>query len=138
MTIMAEPAGGSATSVIRGTLHAQALDAQVLHYKDGTDLEVDAVVECADGRWGALEVKLGPGMVDQAAATLLAFAGKVDTDRCGSPRFLAVVTGFGLGYVRADACRWFLSVPSVHSGNASPATDLGHTSHRVTLCHGRA
>jgi uncharacterized protein len=59
-------------------------------------------VECADGRWGAVEVKLGPGMVDQAAATLLAFANKVDTDKCGLPRFLAVITGFGLGYARAD------------------------------------
>jgi uncharacterized protein len=83
-------------------IYAQAVDAQVLHYKDGTDLEVDAIVECADGRWGAVEVKLGPRMVDQAAATLLAFAAKVDTDKCGPPRFLAVVTGFGLGYARAD------------------------------------
>lgn len=83
-------------------IYAQAMDAQVLHYKDGTDLEVDAIVECADGRWGAVEVKLGLGMVDQAAATLLAFADKVDTDKCGPPRFLAVVTGFGLGYARAD------------------------------------
>jgi uncharacterized protein len=83
-------------------IYAQPMDAQVLHYKDGTDLEVDAIVECADGRWGAVEVKLGPGMVDQAAATLLAFADKVDTDKCGPPRFLAVITGFGLGYVRAD------------------------------------
>lgn len=59
-------------------------------------------MECADGRWGAIELKLGPGMVDEAAATLLAFADKVDTDKCGPPRFLAVVTGFGLGYVRTD------------------------------------
>jgi uncharacterized protein len=83
-------------------IHAQAMDAQVMHYKDGTDLEVDAIVECADGRWAALEVKLGPGMVDQAAATLLTFADKVDPEKCGSPRFLAVVTGFGPGYTRPD------------------------------------
>jgi uncharacterized protein len=83
-------------------IHAQAMDAQVLHYKDNTDLEVDAIIEAADGRWGAIEVKLGPGMVDQGAATLRAFADKVDTKKCGHPRFLAVITGFGLGYVRPD------------------------------------
>jgi hypothetical protein len=39
----------------------------------GATLEVDAVIECADGRWGALEIKLGAGMVEQAAASLLKF-----------------------------------------------------------------
>ena len=83
-------------------VYAQALDAQVLHYKDSSDLEVDAIIECADGRWGAIEVKLGPRMVDQGAASLRAFAAKVDTGKCGPPKFLAVITGFGLGYVRPD------------------------------------
>jgi uncharacterized protein len=83
-------------------VYAQAFDAQVLHYKDSSNLEVDAIVECADGRWGAIEVKLNPGMVDQGAASLQAFAAKVDTEKCGPPQFLAVITGFGLGYVRPD------------------------------------
>jgi uncharacterized protein len=83
-------------------IYAQAMDAQVLHYKDNTDLEVDAIIESADGRWGAVEVKLGPGMVDRGAATLLAFADKIDTEKCGPPSFLAVITGFGLGYARPD------------------------------------
>jgi len=83
-------------------IYAQAVDAQILHYKDNTDLEVDAIVESVDGRWGAVEVKLGPNMVDKGARTLLALARKVNTDKCGPPRFLAVITGFGLGYVRPD------------------------------------
>jgi hypothetical protein len=83
-------------------IYAQAMDAQILHYKDNTELEVDAIVESADGRWGAVEVKLGQGMVDQGASTLLAFANKVDTVKCGPARFLAVITAFGLGYARPD------------------------------------
>lgn len=83
-------------------IYAQAMDAQVLHYKDNTDLEVDAIIEAVDGRWGAVEVKLGPGMADQGAETLLAFVEKIDTKKCGPPSFLAVITGFGLGYVRPD------------------------------------
>jgi hypothetical protein len=83
-------------------IYTQAMDAQVLHYQDNTGLEVDAIVEAADGRWGAFEVKLGPSMVDQAATNLLGFADRVDTTKCGPPRFLAVITGFGLGYARPD------------------------------------
>jgi uncharacterized protein len=83
-------------------VYAQTIDAQILHYKDNTDLEVDAIIESVDGRWGAVEVKLGPGMVDKGAETLLRLVEKVNTDQCGPPGFLAVITGFGLGYVRPD------------------------------------
>lgn len=37
----------------------QPLDGTVLHYRDGKGLEIDAIVDLPDGRWGALEVKLG-------------------------------------------------------------------------------
>ena len=40
-------------------VHAQAVDAQVFHYREKDGLEVDAVVEAADGRWAAFEIKLG-------------------------------------------------------------------------------
>ena len=39
-------------------VYAQAADAQVFHYREKEGLEVDAVVETADGRWAAFEVKL--------------------------------------------------------------------------------
>lgn len=83
-------------------VYAQASDARVLQYRDNTGLEVDAVVECADGRWGAFEIKLGQGLIDDAAATLRKFAERVDTDRCGEPGVLGVVVGRGYGYVRDD------------------------------------
>lgn len=86
-------------------IYAQARDAQVLHYKDNTDLEIDAVVEAADGTWGAFEVKLGAGMIDAAAEALLRFAGRVDTSRSGRPAVLGVITGMGLGYTRPDGVR---------------------------------
>jgi hypothetical protein len=78
------------------------MDAEVLQYRDNTGLEVDAVIQCADGRWGAVEIKLGTGMVEQGAASLLKFVDRVDTDKCGAPSLLAVITGMGYGYSRDD------------------------------------
>lgn len=83
-------------------IYAQDQDAQVLHYKDNTDLEVDAIVERADGVWGAFEVKLGTGMVDAAAEALHRFADRVDTRKSGQPAILGVLTGTGLAYTRPD------------------------------------
>lgn len=81
---------------------AQAADATVFQYRDNTNLEVDAIVEAADGRWAAFEVKLAPGLVQEGAASLLKFAERVDTDRCGEPGALAVIVSTGYGYVRED------------------------------------
>ena len=83
-------------------VYAQAVDAEVLQYRDNTGMEVDAVIQCANGRWGAFEIKLGAGMVEQGAASLLKFVDRVDTDKCGSPSLLAVITGTGYGYLRDD------------------------------------
>jgi hypothetical protein len=83
-------------------IYAQAADAQVLHYRDSSGLEVDAIVEAGDGRWMAFEVKLGHGQIDDAAATLSRFARRVDKARCGSPALLGVIVASGYGYRRED------------------------------------
>ena len=83
-------------------VYAQSAEAQVLHYRDNTGLEVDAVVEAVDGRWAAFEVKMGSGRVDDAAAALLKFADRVDTARCGEPSRLGVITATGYAYTRPD------------------------------------
>lgn len=81
---------------------AQPLDGQVLHYRDNYGVEVDAIVQLADGRWGAVEVKLGEGMIETAVQSLQRFADQVDPDRSGTPTFLAVICGTGFGYLRPD------------------------------------
>jgi hypothetical protein len=83
-------------------VYAQRLGGHVYAYRDNTGLEVDIVVEFADGRWLACEVKLSPGSVDAAAASLLRFAARVDTDVMGPPAALVVVTATGYGYRRED------------------------------------
>ena len=82
--------------------YARLLDADVFHYRDESDLEVDAIVDAGD-RWAAFEVKLGAGQVDAAAASLLEFHGRVDTSKRGEPALLGVIVGTGgYGYVRPD------------------------------------
>lgn len=83
-------------------VYAQAADAQVLQYRDNTGLEVDAIVEGADGRWTAFEIKLGSRMADEGAANLLKFSQRVDVAKRGKPSALAVIVGAGYGYVRPD------------------------------------
>jgi len=86
-------------------IYSQPLDGAVFHYRDSYGLEVDAIVETFDGRWAAIEVKLGPGAVDGAASNLLKFRSTVDTHERGEPAFLAVVVPSGYGYVRTDGVR---------------------------------
>jgi predicted AAA+ superfamily ATPase len=81
---------------------AQALDGEVFHYRDDYGIEVDAIVQLRDGRWGAIKIKLGEGQVDAAAQGLLRSRQQIDTSRTGEPAFLAVVCGKGYGYQRSD------------------------------------
>ena len=83
-------------------IFAQTLGAQVLQYRDNTGLEVDAIVEAADGRWAAFEVKLGAAYVEEAATTLTRFAERVDTSKLGPPTALGVIVPGGYGYRRPD------------------------------------
>lgn len=74
--------------------YAQYLDADVFHYRDSNGLECDAVVRTGDGRWGAIEIKLGANeQVNAAAANLLKFGETVDTEKMTPPAFLAVLSG---------------------------------------------
>lgn len=83
-------------------VYAQASDAAVYQYRDNTGLEVDAIIEATDGKWAAFEIKLGAAQVDAAAARLLKFAARVDTEKCGKPAVLAVIVGTGYAYLRDD------------------------------------
>jgi len=52
-------------------IYAQSFGANLLHYQDYGNDEIDAVVELADGSWSAFEIKLGANQIDEAAARLL-------------------------------------------------------------------
>lgn len=81
---------------------AQPLDGTVLHYRDNYGVEADAVVQLTDGRWGAFEIKLGAGLVDEGAAALARFRDSIDTRKSGESAVLGVIVGTGYGYLRPD------------------------------------
>lgn len=75
-----------------------ALHNPLHYYRDSEGLEVDAIVELRDGRWGAFEIKLGESHLDAAIAHLSRLRRKVGANpqaRNAKPSFLAVLVGAG-------------------------------------------
>ena len=83
-------------------VYAQANDGEVFHYRDKDQLEIDLIISLNDGRWAAIEVKLGEHQADEAASQLIQLKNKVDTSRIGEPSFLMVLTGGKFAYQRKD------------------------------------
>ena len=83
-------------------VYAQALDGVIFHYRDKNELEADLIIKLHDGRWAAVEVKLGNSQIDEAAANLIKLTSKVDTEKMNKPSFLMVLTGGNVAYRRAD------------------------------------
>lgn len=84
-------------------IYAQRNDATVYHYRDTDELEADMIVEARDGRWIAVEVKLGgENLIEEAARSLQKLRQKVDTDKVGTPSKLLIISASGYGYDRPD------------------------------------
>jgi predicted AAA+ superfamily ATPase len=82
-------------------VYAEAMGAQVFHYRDESGLEADVIIEMPDGRWAAFEVKLraSAAIVGHAAANLLALRDKVNA---AEPLAFGIITRTGCGIVRRD------------------------------------
>jgi hypothetical protein len=83
-------------------IYAAAGGGNVFHYRDSRGLEIDAVVEYADGTWGAFEIKLGIGAAAATADNLLTLAHKIDTGKVKAPAALTVLTTNGFAHRRPD------------------------------------
>jgi len=83
-------------------VYGQANDAQVFHYRDASELEVDAIVQKYNGDFCAVEVKLGTGQLEEAAASLLRFASLLDEKKRRQLKSLSIITGTGISYTRSD------------------------------------
>ena len=84
--------------------YASVNDGEVRHYRDNTGLECDAVVHYPDGRWGAIEIKLGgEKLIEEGAASLLRLQNKIlNKSDEAAPSFMMVLTAVGQLYRRPD------------------------------------
>ena len=84
------------------SVYASSFGGHVGHYRDDSDLEIDSIVTYGDGRWGAVEAKMGYEDADDAAANLLRLKNKL-AGEAAEPSFMMVLcaTG-GAAYMRKD------------------------------------
>ncbi len=81
-------------------IYSQSNGGNITFYRDEKDFEIDAILKLSNGKWGAIEIKLGAGYVDDAAENLLKFQEKVNPKN--KPAFLMVLTGATYSYRRED------------------------------------
>lgn len=71
-------------------IYAESIGAKLYHYRENdTGLEIDAIVELADGEYGAIEIKLGSNQEEEAASNLKKFYEMAEV----KPRFMCIICG---------------------------------------------
>lgn len=85
-------------------VYADALDGNVLHYRDKSGLECDTVIHLRNGKYGLAEIKLGgQRLIEEGVANLKFLAAKIDTTKMPKPSFMMIVIGIGeFAYRRED------------------------------------
>lgn len=83
-------------------IYAQANDGDVFHYRDKSELEADLIVRLRDGRWAAIEVKLGNKQIEEAAQNLMTLKARIDDEKMGKNSFLMIITCSQYAYCRKD------------------------------------
>ena len=84
-------------------IYTESFGASLYHYQDYANRELDAVIELADGRWCAVEIKLGANKIDDAAANLIDLRDSIARDGGVSPTVLCILCGMtNAAYQRPD------------------------------------
>ena len=84
-------------------IYAESFNANLYHYQDYDNDEIDAVVELENGVWIASEIQLGGNQIVEAAQTLIEFSNKIKNDGGKAPKVLCVVCAkCNAAYLRKD------------------------------------
>ena len=93
-------------------VYSQALGGRLSYYHDRYDLEADAVLHLADGRFALIEFKLGSREIEEGAAHLLEVRSLIrqrnERERqvpLREPDLLIVITGGEMAYTRTDGVK---------------------------------
>jgi hypothetical protein len=74
------------------SVYAESIDGSVFHYRDKSGFEIDSIIQLADGRWGAAEIKMGNAEIEKAVDNLLKLCKIVNTEKMNTPSFLMILT----------------------------------------------
>lgn len=84
-------------------IYAESFGAQLFHYQDYANKEIDAVIELKDGRWCAFEIKLGANQIDKAAESLIKIRNSIISEGGKGPSIMCVICGLSNAvYQRQD------------------------------------
>lgn len=82
------------------TIYSNYLGAKVKHYRDSSGLECDAIIHFENGKWGAVEIKLGgEKLIEEGAKNLEKLKKVVDNNNLA---FRMILTATGSAYRRED------------------------------------
>lgn len=85
-------------------IYADMIGGEIRHYRDNAGLECDSVIHLENGKWAAVEIKLGgEKLVEEGAESLNNLKKKIETKSdLPAPVFMMVLTATGPLYRRSD------------------------------------
>ena len=84
-------------------IYAESFNANLYHYQDYKNREIDAVIELENGEWCAFEIKLGANQIDEAAENLVKLEKEIKAENGKEPSVLCVICGLSNAvYKRED------------------------------------
>lgn len=85
-------------------IYAESIDAQIYHYQDYKEREIDTIIELNDGRWCAVEIKLGANQIESAANNLKKIYKEMEKDsKSILPSAMIIICGLSnAAYQRED------------------------------------
>ena len=84
-------------------IYAESFDAELYHYQDYNNNEMDAVIAMPDGKLCGFEIKLGANQIDMAAENLIKIKNEIKASGGIAPDSLCVICGLSnAAYQRPD------------------------------------
>lgn len=84
-------------------IYAESFDAELYHYQDYNNNEMDAVIAMPNGKWCGFEIKLGANQIDMAAENLIKIKNEIKANGGIAPDSLCVICGLSNAvYQRPD------------------------------------
>lgn len=85
-------------------IYAESIDAHIYHYQDYKEREIDTIIELNDGRWCAVEIKLGANQIESAAENLKKIYKEMEQDpKSILPTAMIIICGLSnAAYQRED------------------------------------